>query len=1764
MTSTTRLLLIDSRITDISGIVNATNERTVCLVFNYFHDTYDTIISKIRFLNPTNRIIYDNFYYSEPPIPTQMDASHNHCTPCEGFEMSDIVLLPDTVRAQYLFSDDNATTTTPPLVFFQRPKPTPTPTLDDSEPFIMSIFDEPSDKNVASVTPQLPAQMPLKVYINDLDAFYELGIEIGETMTDIPAFENIGIIQHAGFIQQGYKLIESENNYACIENVETRDPILSSWNGFITFIKTIFDLATATPALLTETRTYTRTLDLMACALYSDPNWRYIIDRLASENQMTIRASLDNTGAQSIGGNWILEASSSAASAASTTTDLTTVYFTQNIGNWKYILGTYVDNRYTTLRFNNSMIATRAHNNLFNISGGTKAFTIETWYYETTKSYNCTIVDKGNYNFLLQIRNQNISNPQGLSFYNENMSWLYAESAVVPVQQWCHLAMTRSGSTYKFFVNGVLMQTISNSISLYENNSNFGIGQQSPDSCNCNYMKSGCSMYNLRIWNVARTDSQIQMFRNTILPNNTPNLVANYLLSDGTQTVADRTTNALNTTIQNYNSAQWVTNTVEIPNIGFLISNGYSLRTYNSTPLNAVSHFGDITYTDFSGVDLSGVNFANANMTGCNLTNANLTNANLTGTTLFNATLTGAVTTGSTISQAITTPSPVLSFDGIDDYVNIGTPSWCNELQFRQTMTVECWFKTPSASLQPRTFPSLVSRNYGGGQSNTSQFHMGMAGTFVPADNGMVFFGVTSSSSNTSLYINSSPTKYNDGNWHHVAATYTSSTGTVSLYVDGVFVNSATNANIGATSATHSPTIPIFIGSDAGQTITSSTDRNFQGSISDVRIWNVVRSATDISNNYRRRLIGNETGLVGYWELNHGNGTGWGSYTVALDNTINRAHGTLTNFASPSSNWTLSTLYFTPRISSLVLGPNNGSYLISDASFSFVDPSSNSMGAFTYSIDSSAVTFSNGAATTKTVYATSGAITIPTLTIYEFPEIASLTDWQIDISFTVTGGAGTWRAVVGDMYNNINTRGWGIWVSSSNRIHWSWLVNTSEPSTITVNLNTPYTLRVAQTSSNSTITITLTTVSSGAIQTGSFSTGSNVIGKGPVTIGGWRNIGGEIFPGTISYVNVSVPTNLRVATINASTGDSRTVTATQAAFNDFGTSTTTASLTIGKAATVFSTTFTVPTKVQGDTPFTLTPPSSNNPTGAFSYTSSNASVATIAGNTVTVVGMGSSTITVTQAESATHTSLSATAALVVTYGPNQVGADLSGVNLSNVNFTNANFTNANLTNANLTNAILTGANLTNTRIVGANLTGVAAFTDAQIIQLRQNADNVAANIAAIALPANVTPATIILVIPAINPADIVNIQTINVLTPDANNNNSVTVTPSVTEGFYIGVAADTPVTVNGVVYQSASVGGVNKVVDANGTPVDFIKIGAVLYRVYAGSIIGIPVDPDYYKVKSIGLGTVLTTAAIGSSSGNVGPTGPTGPVGIAGVNGATGATGVFGYQGLTGATGTPGATGAQGPTGLTGPWGVTGSFGLFGETGPTGPIGPTGSNSGKGNTGPTGPKGPTGPTGVMGPQGIYGVTGNTGATGAIGATGPHGETADVGNTGATGVYGVTGANIWDRTVANTNNIYYTGGRVGIQTSTAPGTAASTQYLLDVGGNIKTTGVMNISDYRIKHDIIYLDTANLTAREIVSNQIRQLRPVMFQNKTRNNAWEYGFIAHEVQAIFPELVNGVKDAAGDYQAISYHQLFALCCEEIKTLKARLEKLESRRLR
>ncbi len=80
------------------------------------------------------------------------------------------------------------------------------------------------------------------------------------------------------------------------------------------------------------------------------------------------------------------------------------------------------------------------------------------------------------------------------------------------------------------------------------------------------------------------------------------------------------------------------------------------------------------------------------------------------------------------------------------------------------------------------------------------------------------------------------------------------------------------------------------------------------------------------------------------------------------------------------------------------------------------------------------------------------------------------------------------------------------------------------------------------------------------------------------------------------------------------------------------------------------TNFNIPPKNFGDAPFTITPPTSNS-TGAFTYTSSNPLVATVSGNTITIVGVGSTVITATQAAAGAYTSGSITTTFVVSVAP---------------------------------------------------------------------------------------------------------------------------------------------------------------------------------------------------------------------------------------------------------------------------------------------------------------------------------------------------------------------------------------------------------------------------------------------------------------------------------------------------------------------------------
>ena len=72
------------------------------------------------------------------------------------------------------------------------------------------------------------------------------------------------------------------------------------------------------------------------------------------------------------------------------------------------------------------------------------------------------------------------------------------------------------------------------------------------------------------------------------------------------------------------------------------------------------------------------------------------------------------------------------------------------------------------------------------------------------------------------------------------------------------------------------------------------TNKNcFNGEFAEFSVWNVARSAADILADYKKPLVGNETGLVGYWKFDDASGA-----TTAADSVTTAGHtahpGTLT------------------------------------------------------------------------------------------------------------------------------------------------------------------------------------------------------------------------------------------------------------------------------------------------------------------------------------------------------------------------------------------------------------------------------------------------------------------------------------------------------------------------------------------------------------------------------------------------------------------------------------------------------------------------------------------------------------------------------------------------------------------------------------------------------------------------------------------------------------------------------------------------------
>jgi hypothetical protein len=100
----------------------------------------------------------------------------------------------------------------------------------------------------------------------------------------------------------------------------------------------------------------------------------------------------------------------------------------------------------------------------------------------------------------------------------------------------------------------------------------------------------------------------------------------------------------------------------------------------------------------------------------------------------------------------------------------------------------------------------------------------------------------------------------------------------------------------------------------------------------------------------------------------------------------------------------------------------------------------------------------------------------------------------------------------------------------------------------------------------------------------------------------------------------------------------------------------------------------------------------------------------------------------------------------------------------------------------------------------------------------------------------------------------------------------------------------------------------------------------------------------------------------------------------------------------------------------------------------------------------------------------------------------------------------------------------------------------------VDRTIRVSNNVVTSDYRIKKNVRNMDE---------SINIDKLNPINYYNN-RVNSEEYGFLAHEVGEVFPNLVFGKKDG-NVLQHINYNGITAININEIKILNETVKQLE-----
>jgi uncharacterized membrane protein len=419
-------------------------------------------------------------------------------------------------------------------------------------------------------------------------------------------------------------------------------------------------------------------------------------------------------------------------------------------------------------------------------------FTVESWIY--LRSYNnwsrlmdfAAGADTGADNILIVASVETTGKPS-FSIYNGSTNTFIDSPEQIPLNQWTHLAATSSGTVAKLYINGRLVgsnTSMNQALNVVRPYAYIGKSNWSTNAY------ANMKIDEFRIWNVARTESEIRQNMCQKLSGTETGILAYYRFDhqSGT-TVIDLSGNQLHGTLTNMDNSDWTTSTAPIGDV--------SAYVYTSRALN---------------------------------------------------------------------------FDGMDDYVDLGNRS---ELILGNVFTMEAWIYSTVADAN---YYGFIGNQAGAQQYDRSPSLWVYNQTQIHYD--------LYNESNTSCGEHSGNIVPSN-QWVHIALVHDGTT--LNLYANGISQYTSTSC-----SGFDLKDIPInFIG---------QVDNYFSGSIDEVRLWNIARTASQIQNNMNARLTGNKTGLVAYYRFDSTNGN------TLYDFSGNEYHGSLNNMAD--EDWVFSDVPF--------------------------------------------------------------------------------------------------------------------------------------------------------------------------------------------------------------------------------------------------------------------------------------------------------------------------------------------------------------------------------------------------------------------------------------------------------------------------------------------------------------------------------------------------------------------------------------------------------------------------------------------------------------------------------------------------------------------------------------------------------------------------------------------------------------------------------------------------------------------------------------